>query len=344
MRIAVVNTQTPFIRGGAEQLGEWLVDQLREHGHRAELVSLPCRWHPPRSLLEHALAARLMRIADVDRVIALKFPSYYIPHDDKVLWVLHQHRPVYDMWGTPFGLSDTTEERYIRGAILEADNRLLAEARRVYVISQVVGRRMRSFNGVEPTVLYPPLGAEQSYYPGKPGNYLFFPSRIHSVKRQELAAEAMRHVSSDVRLVIAGDADLVGTDLDRLSMLIADSELRGRVELLAGWLPERRKLELLAHCLGVLFPPYNEDYGFVTLEGFLSSKPVITCTDSGGPVELVEDGVSGWVAEPDSRSIAEAIDRLAASREHAARMGLSGRERVRELGIDWDHVIEELTA
>ena len=214
----------------------------------------------------------------------------------------------------------------------------------MYALSKVTARRMRTFNGLEPTVLYPPVGKEQSYYCEEPGNYVFFPSRIHPVKRQGLAVEAMRYVSSDVRLVIAGDADFRGTDLEQVSKLVADREVGGRVELLAGWLPERRKLELLAHCLGVLFPPYDEDFGYVTLEGFLASKPVITCTDSGGPLELVEDGVSGLVAEPDPRSIAEAIDWLAASRDRAARMGVGGRERVRALGINWDHVVEELTA
>lgn len=344
MRIAVVNSQTPFVRGGAEQLAQWLVGRLREHGHRVELLSLPFRWHPLPKLLDHTLAARLVRIPDVDRVIALKFPAYHVPHNDKVLWVLHQHRQAYDQWGTEFGLPDTAEGRYIRRAIAQADNRLLAESRRVYTISRVVAQRMRTFNGHEPVVLYPPLGDEQSYYCAAPGNYVFFPSRINQLKRQLLAAEAMRHVSSDIRLVIAGEPDHRRLDLEPVSKLAADREMRGRVEVLAGWLPERRKLELLAHCLGVLFPTYNEDYGFVTLEGFLASKPVITCTDSGGPVELVEDGVSGWVAEPDPRSIAEAIDRLAADRDRAARMGVSGRERVRELGISWDHVVEELTA
>ena len=212
MRIAVVNTQVPFVRGGAERLAEWLVHQLRERGHRSELVSLPYRWDPPHKLLEHALVARLTRISDVDRVIGFKFPSYYVPHDDKVFWVLHQFRAAYDLWGTEFQvLRDTTEGRYVRRAIVEADNRLLREARRVYVISQVTARRMRTFNGVEPTVLYPPLGDERPYYRGEPQNYLFFPSRINPVKRQHLAVEAMRHVSSDVRLVIAGDADFRGT-------------------------------------------------------------------------------------------------------------------------------------
>jgi glycosyltransferase involved in cell wall biosynthesis len=345
MRIAVVNTKAPFVRGGAEMLAEWLVDQLRQHGHRAELVYLPYRWHPPEKLLEHALAARLARISEVDRVIALKFPSWYLPHDDKVFWVLHQFRAAYDLWGSGFQLlPDTSEGRYIRRAIVEADNRVLREASQLYAISQVTARRVHAFNGVRPTVLYPPLGNERAYRCAEAGNYVFFPSRINSVKRQGLAIAAMRYVSSDIRLVIAGDADFRGNDFELMSELLADRDLRGRVELLTGWLPEERKLELFAHCLGVLFPPYDEDYGYVTLEGFLASKPVITCTDSGGPLELVEDGVSGFVAEPDPRSIADAIDGLAADRGRAAQMGRNGRERIRTLGIDWDHVVRELTA
>jgi glycosyltransferase involved in cell wall biosynthesis len=341
MRIAVVNTQVPFVRGGAEQLAEWLVGRLREHGHSAELVRLPFWVAPPQTVLENALAAHFTRITGADRVIALKFPSYYVPHDDKVLWVLHQHRPAYELWRSEFQqeLPDTTEGRFVRRTIFDADNRLLREVRRVYCISHVIARRMLTFNGFEPTVLYPPVGDEQRYHCDSPGNYVFLPSRLAPIKRQDLAVASMRHVTSDVRLVIAGPGDM-----EWLSRIAADHDVADHVELLGGWMPEERKLELLAGCLGVLFPPHDEDYGYVTLEGFLASKPVITCTDSGGPVELVEDGVSGWVTEPDPRAIAERIDELAADRNRAARMGVAGRERVRTLGISWDHVVEELTA
>lgn len=344
MRIAVVNNQVPFVRGGAELQADWLVHRLREHGHQVELVRLPFRSYPPESLLEHALAARLTRIARVDRVIAMKFPSYYVPHDNKVLWILHQHRAAYDLWGTKFqDLPDTIQGRYIRDAIIAADNRLLPEARRLYVTSQVNARRMRRFNRLEPAVLYPPLGDDSSYYCEEAGDYLFLPGRITRNKRPELAVEAMRHVTSGVRLVIAGAPDDANA-LELLTRAAADPAVEGRVEVLAGWLREQRKLELLARCLGVLFPPYDEDFGYVTLESFLSGKPVITCTDSGGPLELAEHGVSGYVAEPDPRSIAEAVDRLGSDRARAARMGAAGRERVRTLRINWDHVVEELTA
>jgi glycosyltransferase involved in cell wall biosynthesis len=344
VKVAIVNTHVPFVRGGAEVLASGLAQHLREHGHQVELIRLPFRWYPPQKVLDHMLAARLTRIDGVDRVIGLKFPAYLVPHEDKVMWILHQHRQVYDLWGTPEqDPQDTPDGRSIRQAIIDADNRFLPEARGLFAISQVSANRMRAFNGLHAQVLYPPLPAHGDYHTAPPSDYLFFPSRIAGNKRQALAAAAMRHVRSDVRLIIAGQADFAWA-LDPVREAAADPAVRQRIEIREGWLPEQDKLELLANCLGVLFPPSDEDYGYITLEAFLSGKPVITCTDSGGPLEFVQDGISGYVAEPEPDAIAEAIDRLAADRSRARAMGEAGRERVRELDISWEHVVAALTA
>ena len=74
----------------------------------------------------------------------------------------------------------------------------------------------------------------------------------------------------------------------------------------------------------MIFPPFQEDYGFVTVEAFASRRAVITCTDSGGPAELVEDGVSGFVCAADARRrSARAMRRLADDRSLAERMGIA---------------------
>jgi hypothetical protein len=101
MRIAVVTNQAPFVYGGAEQLATWLGEQLRQRGHEAQIVRIPFRWHPPGKVLDHMLAARLLHIRSADRVVAMKFPAYYIRHESKVLWLLHQFRQAYELWGTP---------------------------------------------------------------------------------------------------------------------------------------------------------------------------------------------------------------------------------------------------
>jgi glycosyltransferase involved in cell wall biosynthesis len=92
----------------------------------------------------------------------------------------------------------------------------------------------------------------------------------------------------------------------------------------------------------VYFAPFQEDFGYVTLEAFLSKKPVVTAPDSGGPTEFVEDGETGCVVELDAEKLAERLRELDANRERSAAMGEAGFERIRD--IHWDHVIDKLVA
>src|SRR5579863_6927305 len=100
MRVTVLNNSVPFVRGGAEFLAESLVTELAQRGHEAELVKIPLRWSTPDAVMESMFAAASIRIPEADRIIALKFPAYLVPHDHKVIWLLHQFRQVYDQWGT----------------------------------------------------------------------------------------------------------------------------------------------------------------------------------------------------------------------------------------------------
>ena len=109
----------------------------------------------------------------------------------------------------------------------------------------------------------------------------------------------------------------------------------------AGFVPEDDLLELYAGAFGVVYAPVDEDYGYVTVEAFLSGKPVVTCTDSGGTLEFVEDGVSGFVTEPDAESVGAAIQKLYADKARARDMGAAGRPLVDAIG--WDAVVDALT-
>jgi glycosyltransferase involved in cell wall biosynthesis len=90
----------------------------------------------------------------------------------------------------------------------------------------------------------------------------------------------------------------------------------------------------------VAYPPYDEDFGYVTLEAFLAAKPVITCTDSGGPLEFVRHEVNGWVCEPAPEALAAAFSAAQADRTRTASLGSSGYDLART--ISWDGVIERL--
>jgi glycosyltransferase involved in cell wall biosynthesis len=92
----------------------------------------------------------------------------------------------------------------------------------------------------------------------------------------------------------------------------------------------------------VVFVPKAEDYGFVTVEAFASAKAVITATDSGGPLDLVKDGVNGLVVEPKPEALASAMARLADSVDEAARLGQQARKDTAHL--TWASAVARLTA
>ena len=342
MKIAIVNNQAPFVRGGAELLAEWLHDKLEEYGHQAEVVRIPFQWNPPERIVDHMLAARLVRVANVDRVVALKFPAYYVPHENKVLWLLHQFRQAYDLWGTPYQDIPTTPMGHcIREAVVESDRRYLQEAKRIYTISKVVGNRLNLYSGLKSKTLFPPLLDSEQYRCEEYGDYFFFPSRITAGKRQHLAVEAMVHLTSSARLVIAGQPE-TPADLDRLISVIREHELESRVEVIPRWIAEEEKLRLLAGARGVVYPPFDEDYGYVTLEAFHASKPVLTVTDAGGPLELIEHGRNGFICEG-AEGLAKAIDELSEDQALTERLGQAALDTINEREISWDRVIRCLT-
>jgi glycosyltransferase involved in cell wall biosynthesis len=293
MKISIVNVQAPFIRGGAEYLADSLAARCQDRGHRVEVVRVPFQWNPPQAVVEHMLACKLLRLdtGEPDLVIALKFPAYLAACPNKKVWLLHQFRQAYDLWGTELcGIPDGPEGRGLRDLIVRADNSHLRRAKAVYTISQNVAGRLKRFNDIEANaVLYPPVDRPELFRLEGFDDYFFYPSRLNRAKRQHIAVEAMRHVRSPFRLVLAGkpDAEEYAQELRRR---IEEWGLQDRVTVL-GWLSEEDKARWMANACAVVFLPYDEDYGYVTVEAFHCRKPVITFTDSGGTNELVEDVV-----------------------------------------------------
>ena len=349
MRIIIATVQVPFVQGGAEVLAADLLGALREHGHEAEIVAIPFKTHPPERIMDQMLACRLLDLDEfngkaVDKVIALKFPAYLIPHKNKVLWLIHQHRVAYDLWDHPFGsLKRDPWGMVVREMIREADRQLIPDAKSLFTISKNVTRRLSHYCGIESVPLYPPVrGAEEYFCAEQTGEYFFFPSRLSASKRQELVLEALAKARRDVRVRFAGSPDSP-RDFEDLKRRSSELGLENRVEWM-GCISEEEKREAYARAIAVVFPPVDEDYGYVTLEAMLSSKPVITCSDSGGCLEFVEHGRNGLVTAPTPEALAEAFNKLWQDRSLAADYGRAARKTYEQLGLSWSNVVTTLLA
>jgi glycosyltransferase involved in cell wall biosynthesis len=347
VRIVIATVQIPFVAGGAESHAAGLKAALEREGHEAEIVTVPFNPAVPERIADQMLACRLLDLTEihgtrVDRLIGLKFPAYLIPHPNKVVWVLHQHRAAYDLWDYPFEeLGASPRGVVVREAIRRADQ-LLAEARTVFANSKNIANRLGHFCGINATPLYHPPPHAEDFFCAEAADYFFFPSRLSASKRQSLILEALALTREKVKVRFAGVADSVEYG-KRLKQLATKLGVEARVEWL-GSITEEEKRENYARSLAVIFPPVDEDYGYITLEAMLSSKAVVTCDDSGGPLEFVSPKKTGLVTKPTAAALAEALDELWRDRTLAAKLGRAGHEAYERLGLSWSEVVKKLLA
>ncbi|CAN5746920.1 glycosyltransferase family 4 protein [soil metagenome] len=339
--VLVCEAQVPFVHGGAEIHVRELVRELRERGYLAELVSVPFKWYPKEEILPHAAAWRLLDLSEsngrpVDLVIASKFPTYFVRHPRKVAWLIHQYRAAYELCGTEYSdFLHTDLDVGLRGKLIALDTEMLGECRSIFANARNTAARLQKFNGLTAEPLYHPSRLTARLQGGEYGGYVLSVGRIESVKRVDLIVRALALVPGGIRLVIAGD----GTQRANVERTASDAGVSDRITFL-GTVDDEALVELYAGALAVVYPPFDEDFGYVTLEAFLARKPVITCADSGGPTEFVRDGINGWVCAPVPASLADAINAADADRAAAARLGDSGHDLART--ITWDGVIEKL--
>jgi glycosyltransferase involved in cell wall biosynthesis len=344
MKIALCSSFVPFIQGGARNIVDWLERVLQDAGHQVEKVYLP-EVDTADLLFQQMMAYRWIDLEMADRIVCFRPQAHLIPHPHKILWFIHHIRAFYDLWHSPYrGFPDNAKHRGIRDALRAVDSAALREAKTVFTNSKVVADRLKRYNNIEGEVLFPPVFQSERFHCSGFNDEIVCVSRLEHHKRQHLLVEAMGHTRTAVRLRLSGTGggDRYPGDLSRR---VTQLGLQGRVTLDNRWISEEEKVEQLANCLAAAYLPLDEDsYGYPSVEASHASKPILTTFDSGGVLELVQDGINGYVTEATPAALGEAMDRLYLDRATTETMGRNAAGRLAELNISWSHVVQRVLA
>jgi glycosyltransferase involved in cell wall biosynthesis len=342
-RIGLVSSAVPLILGGYRFIVEWLEEKLRDRGHSVETIYIPTT-DDPETILGQMAAFRMIDLdPHFDRVITFRPPSHLIKHRRKVCWFIHHIRIFYDLWGTEYcDLPNTAQTRALRDTIRRADTAALSESHRLFTNSRVIADRLRRYNNLEGEVLYPPVLNPEKFRSESFGDEIVCISRMENHKRQHVLVDAMRYVTTPVKLRLCGVASNPSY-ADNLMRTINRHKLAKRVIIEHRWISEQEKADRLAVSLAAAYIPFDEDsYGFPTLEAAHANRCTVTLSDSGGVSEFVRHDDNGLIVDPQPEALARAFDRLYENRDDARKMGERASARVDELEINWDAVIARL--
>jgi len=318
-------------KGGAERFYEGLIDALERAGAKTELIEVTSDESSFEAIQETYLRCYDLDLSHYYGVISTKAPSYLVRHPNHVCYLLHTMRSFYDMFETEFPAPGEVLDKQ-RDMIFALDTAALRRphTKKVYVIGKEVQKRLAHYNGLDSEVLHLTTTL-QGFYCGE-FRYAFLPGRLHRWKRVDLIIEAMRDVKSPLPLLISG----VGED-EAYFRELARTDKR---IIFLGRVSDAQLIQLYANALVVPFVPVREDLGLVTLEAFLSRKPVLTCVDSGEPAHFVTDQSNGFVCPPEPGEIAARLDFLYQNVDAAKRMGECGYAAVEH--IKWETVASTL--
>ena len=378
MNIAIIGpSPVPFAMGGMEYLLRGLVNNISElSNHKVEMIKLPIKEDDFWSIIDGYKQFYSLNLDHFDMVISTKYPAWMVKHKNHICYMAHRLRGLYDTYHftkLPFETDRNNTEinrvldyldshdssvdgllellvtlkkvqntipdyyfalpsSFLRKIVHFLDDQGLKKIRKFYSISQTVKNRKEYFpENSKVEVLYPPSFLKNLH--NENYEYLFTISRLDSAKRVQLIVEAMKYVKGDVRLKIAGTGPME-KELKKMA------EKDKRIEFL-GFISDSEAEKYYSNSKGVLYIPYEEDYGLVTIEAMMCKKPVITCHDSGGALEFVVDGETGFISNPSAKEIGKKISQLSImSKDTLKNMGENCFEKVKN--ITWKNVVENL--
>jgi glycosyltransferase involved in cell wall biosynthesis len=367
----------PFTLGGLEYLAQGIQRYVNEQtGHKAELFKLPTIEKDFWTLIESYYQFFKLDLSHFDACLSMKYPTWMVNHDHHILYMAHPLRGLYDTYhfsGQPInpGKVTTKTDTLLRsvekirtredveevfGLCFELQQ--LAEnskdIQREFIFPGSVARtvihrldawafsNMTKFGSISRTVrlregyfpsevdvktIYPPSSLDNLHL-GEDQGYFLSVSRLDNAKRVDLIIRAMQQIEGGILFVVGS-----GPEENHLKEIAKGNE---RIKFL-GRVSDSELESLYANCKAVVYAPYDEDYGLVTVEAFMSGKPVITCTDSGGVTELVSEYENGFIAMPTPESLAEKMSIALRENDLMVRLGRQGKRIADE--IRWDNVI-----
>ena len=204
-----------------------------------------------------------------------------------------------------------------------------ADYRKCWIERGIPADRIRILPRGLDTRLFEPAKRDRSFWSarglrdGEIG--MLFVGRVSKEKNLDLIVSAARRLAergTPVRPLIVGDGPYLG----EMQRLLGDS-------IFTGYLGGEDLARAYASADFFVFPSTTDTFGNVILEAQASGIPVIV-SDVGGPRDLVDHGVDGFITKAnDPGDLAAAIRRLAEDSALRAKLGAAARKRVEDR--DW---------
>ena len=340
----------PVGYGGIELMAYQLARELQLRGHEVSVIGQQGSKGPFETIAiaPESWSAQLGTRDQGPRENLFLYRAYELVRR-RAFDVVHDHSGLTGILLAASTRQQTPVVATIHGDLTEAEGEFLgAVDHRVHLVAisnaqqaLVAGVDWRRvvYNAVDPTDYRPITNPDEKH------NFLFQLARISPTKGQHVAIEVARRIG--VPLVLAGKVDQESTEY-------FEREIEPQLGQGVTWhenVEGEEKRRLLATARAMLFPiQWEEPFGIAMVEAMVSGTPVLALA-RGAASEIVEPGVTGWLAS-DADGLVESYSRIGeidlercvarASQRFGPAQMADGYESVYERAIDESYYREKM--
>jgi glycosyltransferase involved in cell wall biosynthesis len=311
-----------------------------------------------------------------DCVVSTQPPSFCINHPKNLLLFYHHMKIYYDLFDIVMevGLVDSELHRISAKYVRDIDSDYLTDMKYYAVGSEHIKKRIMKYNGVTKNLFNFSAGIDNEFFNYSGEKNFLYPvciGRHEFPKRTELFLQAMKYIDMEGIVIGAGGRtkalenldlyltyvykyekkeidserlwknllfDALNINTKKMSNVLKGKNIKSNIRF-TGRVDKKELLKHYANSLCVVCPAYEEDYGLTAIEAMAFGKPVIACSDGGGYVELVKNGETGFIVEPNGKAIANAIRYLIDNPEQLKEMSKNAFEESRK--YSWENAVNE---
>lgn len=324
MQILLAGSVSPFT--GREEL-HWLhaiSRNIRDLGFQIDTFMLPVVQNPL-LLPEQMMALRLLDLeASCDLLLTIGYPAFVLKHPRKraLLFALAPH--LHEWFDSEYGVLATNQYQIIRDAVRNTEKKCLSEAERIICASGMLADQIKNDYSLDSRAMnLDDASVDDStvLFPGE-GVWVITESTLEPHERVEILLDAIAFSEESWKLNIFVPS---ASDVYHNALLHRIERLRinERVFVTMGSLPisvlEKSCCYVSLHYLTTRIPE-------CVLRAAKVNAPIITSSDCGALLQVVEHNVNGLVVAPDSKSIARALDQITVNKELAQQLSQGNKD------------------
>lgn len=211
-----------------------LAEELKKKGHEVDYIFLPF-YKDSLALIEQIVAYSTLEVDCADMLITVGYPACFIPHDNKVIYLMDRLPRFFEYYNSQYGVLDTPQYSRIKSNVINIEKECFSSCFKLICNSNILQKDIKECHNIDSYIAYlPVINIDTTYNIDDKLKepYIIKESYLLPEERLEIIFEAIKSSKFNIVLSVPRTSKLYRQTLD---LQIKDYDIEDKVMIIDGF-------------------------------------------------------------------------------------------------------------